>query len=177
MAIRKPKPEPVKRLVVPAKLKAYGNGQIPASELAKLTSGGTMWGPAAFWWNHMCAEALKAGITIKSVSEGYRSLAKQEALFLDRYSPIQTKRKPEVTRRYKGRTWWLRKGKAPCATPATSPHGWALAQDIAVPSKTYKWMCKNAPEFGFYLQGASKLPNGKLNPEFEAWHWQFCHAV
>jgi hypothetical protein len=33
----------------------------------------------------------------------------------------------------------------------------------------------NAPKYGYYLQGKQKLPNGKPNPEYEAWHWQFCH--
>ena len=175
MAILKKIPEPVKKLVVPDALKAYGNGKIPAHELAQLTSGGTMYGPAAFWWNHMCADAANAGITIKSVSEGYRSYERQEALFLARYALKSTGRKPEVTRRWNGKTWFLRKGKSPSATPGTSNHGWGLAQDIEVPRRTYRWMCENAPRFGFYLQGPSKLANGRNNPEFEAWHWQFCH--
>jgi hypothetical protein len=27
-------------------------------------------------------------------------------------------------------------------------------------------------KYPFYLQGKPTLPNGKKNPEFEAWHWQ-----
>lgn len=173
--LRKPTPEPVKKLTVPPALKAYGNGKIPAHELAPIHSGGKLYGPAAFWWNIMHEEASKQGITLKSVSGGYRSYRAQEALFLDRYSQTPTGRKPEVTRRWGGKLWYLRKGKSPSATPGTSPHGWGLAQDIEVPRKTYRWMCENAPRFGFYLQGASRLPNGRKNPEFEAWHWQFCH--
>lgn len=167
--------EPVKKLQVPKALKMYGNGKLPAHELVKITGGGTMWGPAAFWWNHMAAEAEKAGIKIKGVSEGYRSYDRQERLFFERYSSKPTGRTPEVTRTWKLRKWYLRKGESPSATPGTSPHGWGLAQDIEVPKETYKWMCENAPRFGFYLQGTSKLKNGKPNPEFEAWHWQFCH--
>lgn len=34
-------------------------------------------------------------------------------------------------------------------------------------------MCENAPRFGFYLQGAP-TKDGKPNPEYEAWHWQYC---
>jgi LAS superfamily LD-carboxypeptidase LdcB len=168
--------EPVKKLKVPKELKKYGNGKIPAHELIKITGGGKMWGPAGFWWNHMCNDAAQSGIIIKGVSEGYRSLARQEALFFSRYSRKSTGRIPEVTRIYKMKRYWLRKGKSPSATPGHSPHGWALAQDIEVPKATYDWMCANAPRWGFYLQGPSKLRNGKPNPEFEAWHWQFCHV-
>lgn len=173
--LRKPTPEPVKKLVVPPALKAYGNGKIPAHELADIAGGGRLYGPVAFWWNVMAEEARKQGIAIKSVSGGYRSYRAQEALFLDRYSPEPTGRRPEVTRTWNKRKWWLRKGKAPAATPGTSNHGWGMAQDIEVPRKTYEWMCNNAPFYGFYLQGPSRLANGRKNPEFEAWHWQFCH--
>ena len=40
-------------------------------------------------------------------------------------------------------------------------------------AKRYKWMCENAPKYGFYLQGAP-TKDGKPNPEYEAWHWQYC---
>jgi len=168
--------EPVKKLRVPKELKKYGNGKLPTSELTKITGGGNMWSTAAFWWNAMCKEAKKDGVIIKGVSEGYRSYERQEVLFFDRYSSKKTGRVPEVTRLWKMKRWWLRQGKSPCATPGTSPHGWGLAQDVEVPAKTYRWLCSNAPRFGFYLQGKSKLPNGSPNPEFEAWHWQFCHV-
>ena len=39
--------------------------------------------------------------------------------------------------------------------------------------KRYKWMCENAPKYGFYLQG-EPTKNGKPNTEYEAWHWQYC---
>ena len=35
-------------------------------------------------------------------------------------------------------------------------------------------MCENAPNYGFYLQGAPTKADGKANPEYEAWHWQYC---
>lgn len=41
-------------------------------------------------------------------------------------------------------------------------------------AKRYKWMCENAPKYGFYLQGAPTKADGKPNPEYEAWHWQYC---
>jgi hypothetical protein len=171
----KPPVEPVKKLRVTPQLKAWGNGRIPDSELFTIVGGGRLYGPAAFWWNVMADEARKARVDLRGVSAGYRSYASQEALFLQRYSTRPTGRIPQVTRKWNGVTFYLKRGMAPCSSPGLSPHGWGLAQDIEVPKRTYDWMCKNAPRFGFYLQGKSKLPNGKPNPEFEAWHWQFCN--
>ena len=172
---RKAVVEPVKRMKVTPQLKAWGNGRLPESELYEIVGGGRLYGPAAFWWNVMAEEARKQKIDLRAVSTGYRSYGRQEALFLQRYSQKPTGRIPKVTRKWNGTTWYLKRGMSPCATPGTSPHGWGLAQDIEVPARTYRWMCKNAPFYGFYLQGKSKLPNGKPNPEFEAWHWQFCN--
>ena len=163
-------PEPVKRVNIPPRLKQYGNGQLPDEVLSPIVSGGRLWSEAAWWWNMMCAAAERDGVKIRSVSAGYRSLEAQERLFFDRYVPRKTLRRPEVKRFYKGKWWWLRVGKAPSATPGKSNHGWGLAQDIQVPRKTFRWMCENAPKYGFYMQAA------KGSPEYEAWHWQFCHA-
>jgi LAS superfamily LD-carboxypeptidase LdcB len=97
----------------------------------------------------------------------------------------RTGRKPVVKRKFLGKTWFLKKGKSPSATPGTSNHGWALAIDVGLATKTgtiaslagnakaFAWMCQNAPRYGFYLAGPSKKL-GKPNPEFEAWHWQYC---
>lgn len=172
---RKTTPEPVKRMTITPQLRAWGNGRIPDTELYEIKGGGRLYGPAAFWWNVMADEARKSRVDLRGVSAGYRSYASQEALFLQRYSTTPTGRIPQVTRKWNGVTWYLKRGVSPCASPGTSPHGWGLAQDIEVPTRTYNWMCNNAPRFGFYLQGKSKLPNGKPNPEFEAWHWQFCN--
>ena len=175
MAAKKRTPEPVKKMTVTPQLRAWGNGRIPDTELYEIKGGGRLYGPAAFWWNVMADEARKARVDLRGVSAGYRSYASQEALFLSRYSTTPTGRVPQVTRKWQGVTWYLKRGVSPCASPGMSPHGWGLAQDIEVPKRTYDWMCKNAPFYGFYLQGKSKLPNGKPNPEFEAWHWQFCN--
>lgn len=41
-------------------------------------------------------------------------------------------------------------------------------------TKAYDWMCENAPNYGFYLQGTPTRADGSSNPEYEAWHWQYC---
>jgi LAS superfamily LD-carboxypeptidase LdcB len=169
-------PEPVKQVRLNDELRKYGNGKLPAGLLKPVSGGGQMYHVAAFWFNVMCTEAKKDGIKIQNVSEGYRSFERQEVLFLARYSKRPTTRVPKVTRKYQGRTWWLKRGKSPSATPATSNHGYGLAQDIDVRDpKVFRWLSHNAPKYGYYLQGKQKSPNGKPNPEYEAWHWQFCH--
>jgi D-alanyl-D-alanine carboxypeptidase len=169
-------PEPVRKLKVPKELKQYDNGKLPPHLLKDIQGGGQLWTKAADWWNLMFEAAKADGITLKAVARGYRPYEAQAAMFLLRYDDKPTGRVPKVTRKWHGKTWFLRKGKSPSATPGTSNHGWGLAQDIEVPADTYKWMCHNAPKFGFYLQGKSKTLTGKPNPEFEAWHWQFCRT-
>ena len=90
---------------------------------------------------------------------------------------LDTKR---VKRVYNGETWLLRNGFAPCSSPQKSNHGYGLAIDIGVMHKgklvalashrkALRWLCANAPTYGFYLQ--SDDPKSR---EFEAWHWQYC---
>jgi len=169
-------PEPVKKIRLDKTLRKFGNGKIPRKQLEPLIGGGQLYAPAARFYNLMVIDAEKDGIELDPVSSGYRSFEQQLALFEDRYQRRPSTRRPKVTRIYQGKTWWLKRGKSPSATPGMSPHGWGLAQDIDVRDpRVFAWLCKNAPKYGFYLQGKKQLPNGKPNPEYEAWHWQFCN--
>jgi LAS superfamily LD-carboxypeptidase LdcB len=169
---------PSKRLVVPKELREIPNGKVPKKLMKTIKTGGLMWGPAADAFNRMYDAAEEAGIYLADVGD-YRPYDRQEALFLDRYRDKPQPRKPEVTRTWNGKTWYLRKGCAPAGVPGTSNHGYGLAIDIAekdkrgqiirLTGKTQKWLCLNAPTFGFYLQG-----NDPKSPEFEIWHWQYC---
>lgn len=166
---------PVKKLVVPQELLKYGNGKIPLTQLRRPTGGGLLYKTAARAWSEMVAAAAKDGVKLVRVSTGYRSYASQEKMFRDRYADKNTGRVPAVTRMWQGRRWWLKKGKSPSATPGKSNHGWGLAQDVNVQNPAvFNWLVRNAPKFGFYLQGQKTLPDGKPNPEWEAWHWQYC---
>lgn len=172
---------PYKRLIIPSEMQRYTNGKLPAETLGKLSMGGTAWrggkcGGAVFAFNLMYDHAKRDGIKLVAISEGYRSYERQVALFLDRYSSSPTDRVPTITRIWQGRTYWLRSGKSPSATPATSPHGFGLAQDINVnDGRVYKWLCDYAPVYGIYLQGPPKYL-WRVNPEYEAWHWQLSDA-
>jgi len=176
---------PFMPLVLPSILKGQINGRLDKNLLERVATGGKMVKPAAVAFNAMYAEAQKAGITFKNVGD-YRSFEGQLAMFNDRYSLRDEGRKPQVTRQYEGKTWFLKKGKAPSAAPDPtgkrgSNHGWGLAIDLAVEGKkgqivgigsdkkAVRWICENAPRFGFYLQG-----DNPKSPEFEIWHWQYC---
>lgn len=174
---------PFVKLVLPTALTAHKNGQLPTNLLAPIKTGGVMYTPVADYFNKLYDAALAAGIKLKNIGD-YRSFDGQLKMFLDRYSTSDLGRKPQVTRQYEGKTWYLKPGKAPSAAPDPtgkkgSNHGWGLAIDlgfekggktVALSSdKTvHDWMVANAPKFGFYLQGSD--PNSK---EFEFWHWQY----
>jgi LAS superfamily LD-carboxypeptidase LdcB len=170
---------PFIKLVVPTALKAYKNGQLPANLLAKVKTGGQMYAPVAEQFNKMYDAALAAGFKLKNVGD-YRSFEGQLNMFMDRY--VTTDTGTGVKRQYEGKTWYLKKGKAPSAAPDPtglkgSNHGWGLAIDLgydvngkltSMGGACFDWMCANAPKYGFYLQG-----NDRASKEFEAWHWQY----
>jgi len=164
---------PVKKVVIPKQLRTVTNGHVPGTMLRKITAGGQLWVNAAKACNRMGRAMAAEGLTLKASSSGYRSYARQEAMFRDRYAMRPTPRKPQVTRKWNNKVWYLKVGKSPSATPGTSVHGLALAQDFNVSDpKVFDWLCKNAPRYGFYLQGKpTKL--GRPNPEWEPWHWQY----
>ena len=172
---------PYIKLVVPTALKQYKNGQLPASVLAKVKTGGQMYAPVAAWFDKMYDAALAAGHKLKNVGD-YRSFEGQLSMFMDRYSTTDQGRNPQVTRQYEGKTWYLKPGKAPSAAPDPtgvkgSNHGWGLAIDlgydqggklVAMGGACFDWLCANAPKYGFYLQ-----TDNRQSKEFEAWHWQY----
>lgn len=161
---------PVKKLIIPEQLRNYPNGRIPEQFLAKSPLIGELYSGAAWWASVMVGEAKKAGITLKPISNGYRSYDRQYAMFMQRYSDKPTGRKPQVTRIWNQRTFYLRPGFSPSAAPGFSPHGWGVSQDWGVDKpQTLEWLRKNAPRFHWYWE---TQPD---NPNWEPWHliWVF----
>ena len=174
---------PVAKMTLPKEVEKVGNGKLTDKMKKKVKCGGVMWTGAADAFNAMYDAALAAGHKLRNIGD-YRPFEGQLSMFMDRYDQNPTGRKPEVTRTYQGKKWYLKKGKSPSGTPGTSNHGFGLAIDLAVDAKgkivgiggtkAYAWMTQNAPNYGFYLQGTPTKPDGKANPEYEAWHWQYC---
>ena len=110
----------------------------------------------------------KAGIKLQNIGD-YRSYEQQLAMFKDRYSTTDGGRKPQVTRTWDGKTWYLKPKMSPSSSPGRSNHGLGLAIDINVTkAEVLNWLCENAPKYGFYLQS-----DNPASPEFENWHWQY----
>jgi LAS superfamily LD-carboxypeptidase LdcB len=132
---------PVLPIIMPSDLDGHANGFLPSSLLRRLNgTTGELHHLAATAFNCLQLEAFFAGVSLKSVGT-YRSYGTQVVMFNDRYSPLPTLRVPKVTRRWNGKTYWLKRGKAPSAVPGTSNHGWGLAIDIAgVSGDRLAWM-------------------------------------
>lgn len=114
----------------------------------------------------------------------YRSYESQVALFLQRYTDtyLPLRNVTTSTRTYQGKTWYLRRGMAPAASPGTSNHGYGIAIDLGwwtgvnapglsdiagITSKAngWKWLQDNAESFGFSWEGAKPGQAG-----WEPWH-------
>lgn len=112
---------PVTKMVLPKEVEKIGNGNLTNEMLVKIKCGGKMWKGAAEAFNAMYDAAKAAGHTLKNIGD-YRPYDAQLAMFMDRYSETPTPRKPEITRKFKGKVWYLKKGKSPSGTPGTSNH-------------------------------------------------------
>ena len=182
LAVGKNKGIPAANLVIPDGFEQYRQSGVPDHLLTKTSIGGQLWTECSIYFENMVEAAKAEGIVFANLG-AYRSPKEVEALFLQRYSKKDEGRKPQVTRTWKGETWYLKPGMAPAASPERgSPHQWGVAIDLGskvngkiVPltEKARVWLCKNAPAYGFTLQSLPFLDNGKPNPEHEWWHWQW----
>ena len=160
-------------IIMPSDLAGQKNGELNPALLRDIKApNGKLHRLAATAWNAMQLQAYFDGIELKHVG-AYRPLDRQVALFNERYSATKTPRKPEVTRKYQGKTWYLKKGMAPAGTPGTSNHGIGLAIDVANCSgKRLEWllgdgfMTSNALKYGFSWEV-------KDGANAEAWHIRY----
>lgn len=164
---------PVLPIIMPTDLSACTNGQLPPTLLRPLKgTRGELHHLAATAFNCLQLEAFFAGVDLQSVGS-YRPYTQQLIMFNDRFSSTPTLRIPRVTRRWGGKTYWLRRGKAPSAAPGTSNHGWGLAIDIANASGArLAWMLGPHPllspvvKYGFTWEVES-------GPNAESWHIRY----
>lgn len=167
---------PVLKLVMPADLKGAENGQLPSALLRSLRgTKGKLHHLAAAAFNCLQLEAMFNGIDLQatSVADTYRSYDQQKRTFFNRYAGVPTGRKPEITRKFAGKTYYLKPGMAPSASPGTSNHGWGLAIDIAGASgDRLAWLMGDNPllspvlKYGFSWEVES-------GPNAEAWHIRY----
>jgi hypothetical protein len=111
---------PVLPIIMPSDLEGQKNGEISAALLRDIKApNGKLHSLAATAWNALQLAAYFDGIELKHVG-AYRPLTQQVALFNTRYEDKPNFRKPQVTRKYDGKVWWLKQGYAPASTPARS---------------------------------------------------------
>lgn len=164
---------PVLPIIMPSDLAGQKNGELKPALLRGIKApNGKLHSLAATAWNAMQLAAYFDGIELKHVG-AYRPIKEQINLFNTRYSATKTPRKPEVTRKYQGKTWYLKPGMAPAGTPSTSNHGIGLAIDVANCSgKRLEWllgdgfMTSNALKYGFTWE----VKDGR---NAEAWHIRY----
>lgn len=168
---------PVLPIVLPSDLVRQKNGAIDPGLLRSIRSypRGQMHWRAATAFNALQLHAYFNGVDLRPTgpSDCYRTYDQQKAMFDRRYSLSPTTRRPEVTRRFENRTYYLKPGVAPSASPGTSNHGLGLAVDISGASGgRLKWMIGdgflNCPvlRYGFSWEV-------KDGPNAESWHIRY----
>lgn len=161
---------PYKKMVLPKELAGMKDetGKLTPEMLTTSVNGAKFWRWAGIAFNQMFNDAEKAGFKLQNIGD-YRSYEQQLTMFKERYSTTDGGRKPQVTRTWDGKTWYLKPKMSPSSSPGKSNHGLGLAIDLNVTNpKTLDWLCENAPKYGYYLQS-----DNPASPEFEAWHWQY----
>jgi LAS superfamily LD-carboxypeptidase LdcB len=163
---------PVKKPVIPTRLRNWGNGTIPRLRLKKSKVGVLLFRPAANAADRMYDAAFQDGVVLSSVGGGYRTYERQLWLWNDRMTTNRKEAKQPLVRRvWNGKVWWLKK-MAPVAQPGFSNHGWGLSIDFNLADpKTFAWLDKHGPQFGFYMEAKPTKSDGSKNPYFEPWHW------
>ena len=141
---------PIVKVKLPADLVGVDPGKLAPTLLVKVAGGGQLHHLAAKSWTAMVAKATADGVVLKPTSAGdlYRTYESQKKGFLQRYSlePTGT----TTTRTFEGKTWYLKKGVAPLATPGKSQHNLGLAVDVAnANGKILVWMKANIAAFGW----------------------------
>ncbi len=109
----------------------------------------------------MVANAQKDGVDLK-VWSPFRSYADQDVLFTNQVKKVGSEQEAATV----------------VARPGTSEHNSGLcadfnmADDAFEKTPMYKWMCKNAADYGFIL----RYPKDKQDITgviYESWHWRF----
>lgn len=170
---------PTTKVVLPSCVAGHRNGELGAHLLRDFDGRGSLLTIVSYGMQalHIAAWADQidgfGGIDTETVGR-YRTLARQIAMLKERADsgPAQIPGRPWY--RWWDGLWWSGKpGTAQVATPGTSNHGWAAADDVAeertgdrtpdsMSDRQLAWMRDNAPSFGFGLETRK-----------ERWHWHW----
>jgi len=148
------------------------NGLIPAGLIGKTSTGDQLLFDVVAEFDKL-AEAFKVGTGVSLSGGGYRSYENQVKVY---DNPEKWRLRPDLKEKC------TNPGVGDCvhmgATPGTSNHGWGMAFDwdtkdkdgkIEFESKTYDWMLKNAPKYGWEVPSFAQKGGSKE----EAWHIEY----
>ena len=136
---------PVVALTRPSNIEGLSASQIGASHLTPLYFPGvghsSLNPAAARAWGALvvaCLAATGQTLTAVSTADVLRSFQQQWNAFFDRYTDSWSlsvnglTNRTQHTRFFQGKTWYLKKGRIPCAVPGTGNHPLGLAVDVAI---------------------------------------------
>lgn len=159
---------PKTHVTVPTNVQNEPNGEMPGRLLRDFDGKGRLLRIVSYGMQAMHLAAARGGVTLRTTGR-YRSLERQTAVFLERYTQENTGRPSKL---WKGERWFLKPGMARVATPGASNHGRGLADDlatsdgngklVAVGVRELTWLRDNASQFGFGLEARD-----------EPWHWHW----
>jgi hypothetical protein len=167
---------PTTKVVLPSSVQGHENGKLPVELMRNFDGRGYLLTIVSYGMQalHLAAWAEQidgfGGIDTETVGR-YRTYARQEAMFRERYTLTVLAGRPSKI--WNGQRWYQLPGTAMAAVPGTSNHGWGAADDVAeqndadpevdgMSDRQLIWMRDNAPSFGFGLE--SRL---------ERWHWHW----
>jgi hypothetical protein len=138
---------PIRHTKRPSDLDGETNGKVPAKLLVDIGRRKSKMHHLAFrGWACLMWHAERAGFRWDLASIDPRTYAQQVLIFDGREHPASGRYLPESmwaaagnaafvspvdVRTWEGERWKRRRGTAAAAVPGTSPHGWALAVDLA----------------------------------------------
>lgn len=151
---------------------AFLNGQATTAQLAKADNGHTFAKGIAEAFDRVAAAFEKVNGQALECTQGYRSLAIQKKIFLERYKVQAFGSGPFGDVRWYGGRRYVRVTGAAAAIPGTSNHGLGVAVDLSTKigfgtwnSAQYEWMAKNGPKYGW--------TNTEGRAVNEPWHWVY----
>jgi len=115
-----PSKYPYKKMVLPKELVGMKDetGKLTQEQLKQAPNGAKFWKWAGIAFSQMFNDAKDAGLNLQNIGD-YRSYEQQLAMFNERYSTTDGGRKPQVTRTWKGKTYYLKPGMRGQASPIT----------------------------------------------------------
>lgn len=163
---------PKEKMRLPRELEGVKNGQVPEHLLVDCGLPGFKMTPtAAAAMKALVAAATAAGFKVRATGT-YRSLARQEALFRERYTTQELPGRPYKV--WNGQRWYHRSG-AQAAVPATSNHGIGCAVDFAEELDGDPGVESVSPAFVRWLVANAHRWGVSAELDEEPWHWRY-HA-